>query len=65
MESYDREQATLCLSEAVAPTLSNARARCSRAEAGWLGMANRVGEHAQPRRRFAADGGVEAAIAIG
>jgi hypothetical protein len=65
MESYYREQAVLCANEAAASTLPNVKARCSRAEAAWLDMAERTARHTRFKQGPAVSGGVEAGASVG
>lgn len=47
MESYYREQATLCAEQATATMLPSVADRCRRSEAAWLAMAARAARHEQ------------------
>jgi hypothetical protein len=47
MESYYRDQATICAEQAAATTLPNVIERCRRSEAAWLAMAERAARHSR------------------
>jgi hypothetical protein len=47
MESYYRDQASMCAVQAASTTLPNVIERCRRSEAAWLEMADRAARQAQ------------------
>ncbi|EZP48716.1 MULTISPECIES: hypothetical protein [Sphingomonas] len=47
MESYYRDQATICAEQASATSLPNVIARLRRSEAAWLAMADRAARHTE------------------
>jgi hypothetical protein len=47
MESYYRDQASMCADRAASTTLPNVIDQCRRSEAAWLAMAERAARHSQ------------------
>lgn len=50
MESYYRDQASICAEQAASTTLPNVITRYRRSEAAWLAMADRVARHMEIKR---------------
>jgi hypothetical protein len=50
MESFYRDQASMCAEQAASTALPNVIARCRRSEAAWLVMAERAARNAKSKQ---------------